>query len=184
MFHACRILRVRFRSVIAPSARGVPPHDSPDTVPVPLSWPSRGPLAACAFCETVRIAPTDRLDAARARKPRSTPSRRALPSIQPLRARVGLVLARVGHGTCSTSDTPVIRSLELAAFAVDEGTYAVVTALGPIVSGARATQPGRNGMSHAQAMRLAEELRQSGEVATVMHVVGGKSYEVDRYPAR
>ena len=42
----------------------------------------------------------------------------------------------------------------------------------------------RRGMSHAEAMILAERLQRAGKVATVMHIVGGKSYEVDRYPPR
>jgi hypothetical protein len=41
-----------------------------------------------------------------------------------------------------------------------------------------------SGLSHAQAMLLAESLRGPGLVVTVMHVIGRKSYEVDRYPAR
>jgi hypothetical protein len=45
-------------------------------------------------------------------------------------------------------------------------------------------KPVRSGLSHVQAMTLAEELRRSGHVATVMHVIGNKSYEVDRYPSR
>ena len=59
-----------------------------------------------------------------------------------------------------------------------ESAYAVVTALGAI------EKTERSGLSHVAAMRLAEELRRDGKVAIVMHVVGGKSYEVDRYPAR
>jgi hypothetical protein len=59
-----------------------------------------------------------------------------------------------------------------------ERAYAVVTADGVM------PRPGAAGLSHAQAMRLAEELRRKGHVATVLHVVGKKSYEVDRYPAR
>jgi hypothetical protein len=56
--------------------------------------------------------------------------------------------------------------------------YAVVTA------GDAMDKPERSGLSHAQAMILAEELRQHAKVVFVMHVIGGKSYEVDRYPAR
>ena len=59
-----------------------------------------------------------------------------------------------------------------------ERAYAVVTAHGAVPG------PGRGGLSHAQAMVLAEELRREGHVATVLHVVGNKSYEVDHYPAR
>jgi hypothetical protein len=39
-------------------------------------------------------------------------------------------------------------------------------------------------ISHVDAMRLAEALRMSGKVVRVMHVVNGRSHEVDRYPAR
>jgi hypothetical protein len=41
-----------------------------------------------------------------------------------------------------------------------------------------------SGLSHAQAMVLAEGLRGRGKIVTIMHVIGEKSYEVDRYPAR
>jgi hypothetical protein len=59
-----------------------------------------------------------------------------------------------------------------------ERAYAVVTARWP-----KATLE-RSGLSHAEAMRLAEGLRQEGGMASVLHVIGDKSYEVDRYPAR
>lgn len=39
-------------------------------------------------------------------------------------------------------------------------------------------------LSHVDAMRLAEALRKVGKVLRVMHVVNGRSHEVDRYPAR
>ena len=42
----------------------------------------------------------------------------------------------------------------------------------------------RGTMSHTEAMILAEELRHVLKVAVVVHVVGGKCYEVDRYPLR
>jgi S-adenosylmethionine synthetase len=42
----------------------------------------------------------------------------------------------------------------------------------------------RKGLSHPDAMRLAESLRRDGKVAVVKHVVGDQSYEVDRYPLR
>lgn len=42
----------------------------------------------------------------------------------------------------------------------------------------------RTGLSRSEAMGLAEELQRGGHVAIVMHVVGEKSYEVDRYPVR
>jgi hypothetical protein len=56
--------------------------------------------------------------------------------------------------------------------------YAVLTADG--VTG----RPEWMGLSHSEAMTLAEKLRRDGNVARVMHVVGDRSYEVDRYPAR
>jgi hypothetical protein len=59
-----------------------------------------------------------------------------------------------------------------------ERAYAVVTSRGAL------PRPGEGGLSHAQAMMLAEELRRQGHVARVLHVVGEKSYEVDRCPAR
>lgn len=40
------------------------------------------------------------------------------------------------------------------------------------------------GMSHAAAMVRAEALQRTGIVVSVMHVVGTRSYEVDRYPPR
>jgi hypothetical protein len=57
-------------------------------------------------------------------------------------------------------------------------TYSVVTTHGGIET------LRRSGMSHVEAMILAEELRRDGAVAVVMHVVGDKSYEVDCYPVR
>jgi len=58
--------------------------------------------------------------------------------------------------------------------------YAVFTAQGAIEKSVR------SGLSHAEAMTLAEQLLRDGKTkaATVKHVIGGKSYEVDRYPAR
>jgi hypothetical protein len=59
-----------------------------------------------------------------------------------------------------------------------EHAYAVVTAHG-------ATEKAEgNGLSHAEAMTLAEELRRDGKIAIVKHIIGDKSYEVDWYPAR
>jgi hypothetical protein len=43
---------------------------------------------------------------------------------------------------------------------------------------------GRSGLSHTDAMEDAEELQREGKTARVMHVVGARSYEVDRYPPR
>ncbi len=60
----------------------------------------------------------------------------------------------------------------------EEHAYAVVIDDGAI------RRPQRSGLSHAHAMILAEELRGAGQVAVVVHVIGNKSYEVDRYPAR
>jgi hypothetical protein len=60
----------------------------------------------------------------------------------------------------------------------EERAYSVVTGRGS------STRPERSGLSHAEAMTLAEELWRGGEVALVKHVVGRKSYEVDRYPVR
>jgi hypothetical protein len=39
-------------------------------------------------------------------------------------------------------------------------------------------------LSHVEAMKLAEALRRRGKSLRVMHVVGGRHHEVDRYPAR
>jgi hypothetical protein len=61
----------------------------------------------------------------------------------------------------------------------EEKAYAVVTT----THGTSESSQGR-GMSHAEAMILAEGIQRAGKVATVMHIVGGKSYEVDRYPPR
>jgi hypothetical protein len=44
--------------------------------------------------------------------------------------------------------------------------------------------PGRSGLSHAAAMALAESLFREGKVTRVMHHVGDRIVEVDRYPAR
>jgi hypothetical protein len=60
----------------------------------------------------------------------------------------------------------------------EQRAYAVVTA------GDAHGKPERSGLSHVEAMTLAEELQREGRVAVVMHVVGDQSYEVDRYPAR
>jgi hypothetical protein len=45
-------------------------------------------------------------------------------------------------------------------------------------------RPGWSGLSHAAAMVLAETLFRAGKVTRVMHQVGARSVEVDRYPAR
>jgi hypothetical protein len=45
-------------------------------------------------------------------------------------------------------------------------------------------RPGWSGLSHAAAMALAEALFRDGNVTRVMHQVGDRSVEVDRYPAR
>jgi hypothetical protein len=42
----------------------------------------------------------------------------------------------------------------------------------------------RGELSHVDAMKLAETLRRRGKTFRVMHVVGGRHHEVDRYPAR
>jgi|HubBroStandDraft_4_1064222.scaffolds.fasta_scaffold37663_3 hypothetical protein len=42
----------------------------------------------------------------------------------------------------------------------------------------------RGELSHVDAMKLAETLRRRGKTVRVMHVVGGRHHEVDRYPAR
>jgi hypothetical protein len=60
----------------------------------------------------------------------------------------------------------------------EERAYAVVTAHDAI------RNPQRGGLSHAEAMTLAELLRRDGQAAIVMHVIGDRSYEVDRYPPR
>lgn len=60
----------------------------------------------------------------------------------------------------------------------EEQAYAVVT-----WRGAKAT-PERSGLSHVEAMMFAEEAQRDGKVASVMHVIGDKTYEVDRYPCR
>ena len=57
-----------------------------------------------------------------------------------------------------------------------EHAYAVVTANGPT------EKTEGNGLSHAEAMTLAEELRRDGKTAMVKHIIGDKSYQVDRYP--
>ena len=59
-------------------------------------------------------------------------------------------------------------------------SYSVVTTRGE--SETRTLQ--RSGMSHGDAMILAEELRRDCAEAIVMHTVGDKSYEVDCYPVR
>ena len=56
--------------------------------------------------------------------------------------------------------------------------YAVFTGQGAI------EKSERSGLSHVEAMTLAEQLWRDGNVATVKHVIGGTSYEVDHYPAR
>jgi hypothetical protein len=60
----------------------------------------------------------------------------------------------------------------------EQHAYAVITSCGGV------DKEQRRGLSHVEAMMLAERLRRDGEVAIVMHVVGDRSYEVDRYPAR
>ncbi len=46
------------------------------------------------------------------------------------------------------------------------------------------TKSARSGLSHVEAMVLAERLRRLGAVTAILRVIGEKSYEVDRYPAR
>ena len=60
----------------------------------------------------------------------------------------------------------------------EERAYAVV------VGESATAAPERSGLSHAEAMMLAERLEREGKTARVMHVIGDKSYEVDRYPIR
>jgi hypothetical protein len=66
----------------------------------------------------------------------------------------------------------------LALWIHEERAYSVVTWRDAMA------MPERGGLSHTQAMRLAEELRREGQVVSVMHVVGNRTYEVDRYPCR
>jgi hypothetical protein len=61
----------------------------------------------------------------------------------------------------------------------EERAYAVVT-----TTHGTSESSQRGGMSHVEAMVLAETLQRAGKVATVVHIVGGKSHEVDRYPPR
>jgi hypothetical protein len=68
--------------------------------------------------------------------------------------------------------------------AVDLGTYAVVTDRDALAGHGTTVQRPQSGLSHAHAMRLAEHLRGDGWIATVVHVIGDRSYEVDRYPVR
>jgi hypothetical protein len=42
----------------------------------------------------------------------------------------------------------------------------------------------KSGISHAEAMRLAEELQRQGKSVRIMHVLPTGRYEVDRYPLR
>jgi hypothetical protein len=56
--------------------------------------------------------------------------------------------------------------------------YAVFTGQGAMAKSER------NGLSHVEATTLAEQLLRDGKTATVKHVIGDTSYEVDRYPAR
>jgi hypothetical protein len=71
--------------------------------------------------------------------------------------------------------------LALAAVAPPVPGYAVLF----IDSSSEAIEKaGRSGLSHAEAMADAEELQREGKTARVMHVLGAKSYEVDRYPPR
>jgi hypothetical protein len=60
----------------------------------------------------------------------------------------------------------------------EPSAYSVVTAEDVV------TRPEHTGLSHVAAMRIADELRRGGQVAVVVHVVGDRSYEVDRYPVR
>jgi len=53
-----------------------------------------------------------------------------------------------------------------------------------VVTEGTVTRPAHTGLSHPAAMKVADELRRGGQTATVVHVVGDKSYEVDRYPVR
>jgi hypothetical protein len=45
-------------------------------------------------------------------------------------------------------------------------------------------RPFQRGLSHSEAMAVAERMQRMGKTARVMHLVGAKSYEVDRYPPR
>ncbi len=59
-----------------------------------------------------------------------------------------------------------------------DAAYAVVLVEGGVET------PHRSGLSHPAAMTLAEELQREGKTARVIHMMGGGSYEVDRYPIR
>ncbi len=65
-----------------------------------------------------------------------------------------------------------------ALWADEAHAYAVVATRGALVTRRR------GGLSHTEAMACADDLRRGGAVVSVMHVVGDRSYEVDRYPAR
>jgi hypothetical protein len=70
---------------------------------------------------------------------------------------------------------------------VNEGhAYSVAIEAGGAgtASAGNITKSARSGLSHVEAMVLAEQLRRQGAVVVVLHVIGDKSYEVDRYPAR
>jgi hypothetical protein len=58
------------------------------------------------------------------------------------------------------------------------GEYAI------LFTDAGGERAGLSGVSHVAAMLEAERLQREGKIARVMHVVGAKSYEVDRYPPR
>jgi hypothetical protein len=60
----------------------------------------------------------------------------------------------------------------------EAGAYAVLG------KGDTVTSKGRSGLSHTAAMKLADQMRREGHAATVVHLVGDRSYEVDSYPVR
>jgi hypothetical protein len=65
----------------------------------------------------------------------------------------------------------------------NESAYAVVVVAGAEEAGEIETTY-RSGLSHAAAMRLAEELQDEGKIVRVMHVTPHGRFEVDRYPLR
>jgi hypothetical protein len=85
----------------------------------------------------------------------------------------------IGHmaGVHSTKEISVMEN-QIIREPYPERAYAVV------ISDSAIRRPEWSGLSQVEAMRLAENLQHGGNIARVMHVVGDKSYEVDRYPPR
>jgi hypothetical protein len=80
--------------------------------------------------------------------------------------------------------SPVALSAALVSSSEDYGQRSAGSSYSVVTDEGAPSKAEWSGLTHADAMKLAEKLRGQGMIACVMHVVGTRGYEVDRYPAR